>query len=104
MINSENYQKINEVSKMEDKHFELPIELWIKSLYDFSAAYTNKTNGLSSAEVIEALVPIYYAMIASFVSQTQNLDSHQAEEVINHQCTVFEKLKTYLIDSWALKG
>jgi glycosyltransferase involved in cell wall biosynthesis len=104
VLSEENYQKINEVSKMEDTHFELPIELWIKSLYDFAAAYTKQTNGLSAADIIEALVPIYYALIASFVRQTQNLDLHQAEEVINHQCTVFEKLKTYLIDTWASKG
>ena len=104
VLSAENYQKINEVSKMEDTHFELPIELWIKSLYDFAAAYTKQTNGLSTAEIIEALVPIYYATIASFVRQTQNLDSHQAEEVINQQCTIFEKLKTYLIDTWDSKG
>ena len=101
VLSSENYQKINEVSKMEDSHFELPLELWIKSLYDFAAAYTKQINGLSAAEVIDALVPIYYAMIASFVRQTRNLNSHQAEDVINQQCTVFEKLKTYLIDTWS---
>lgn len=104
VLSTENYQKIIEVSKLEDTHFELPIELWIKSLYDFAAAYTKQTNGLSTADIIEALVPIYYAIIASFVRQTQNLDSHQAEEVINQQCTVFEKLKPYLIDTWASKG
>jgi glycosyltransferase involved in cell wall biosynthesis len=101
VLSAENYQKVNEVAKMEDSHFELPIELWIKSLYDFATAYTKKTNGLSHDTIIEALVPIYYAIIASFVRQTQNLDSHQAEEAINQQCTVFEKLKTYLIDTWA---
>lgn len=101
VLSAENYQKIIEVSKLEDMHFELPSELWIKSLYDFATAYTNLTDGLSSTDVIQSLVPIYYAMIASFVRQTQNLDSHQAEEVITQQCTVFEKLKPYLIDTWA---
>ncbi len=104
VLTAENHQKIKEVLKMEGAHFELPIELWIKSLYDFAAAYTKQINGLSSSEIIEALVPIYYAMIASFVRQTQNMDSHQAEEVINQQCTVFEKLKPYLIDTWNSKG
>jgi glycosyltransferase involved in cell wall biosynthesis len=104
VLTAENHQKINEVLKMEGAHFELPIELWIKSLYDFAAAYTKQIDGLTSSEIIEALVPIYYAMIASFVRQTQNMDSHQAEEVINHQCTVFEKLKIYLIDTWNSKG
>ena len=45
-------------------------------------------------------MPIYYAKIASFVNKTINLDSNQAEEVINEQCTVFEKLKPYLLERW----
>jgi hypothetical protein len=86
---------------MDSVHFELPIELWVKSLYDFAFAYARNDNGLNADEVIESLVPIYYAMVASFVRKTQNLDSHQAEEVINEQCVVFEKLKPYLVNRWS---
>jgi hypothetical protein len=85
---------------MEVSHFELPVELWVKSLYDFSIAYKNRNGGFSSAEIIEALVPIYYAKIASFVNKTQNLDTSLAEETINQQCAVFEGLKPYLVDAW----
>jgi hypothetical protein len=55
---------------------------------------------MDQTEIIEALVPIYYAMTASFVRRTQNLDSHQAEEVITQQCSFFEKLKPYLVEHW----
>jgi hypothetical protein len=103
VLEAENYQKILEVAKMEPSHFELPIELWVRSLFDFAVAYRNLTDGLSSDQIIEALVPIYYAKIASFVSKTINLDSHQAEEVINDQCAVFEKLKPYLLERWTNK-
>ncbi len=101
ILNTDNYQKILEVEKLDNSHFELPIELWIRSLFDFATAHKNQTDGLSAAEIIEALVPIYYAMIASFVSKTHNLDSHQAEEVINQQCAVFEKMKDYLNNRWS---
>jgi hypothetical protein len=101
VLETENCNKMQEVAIMDSAHFELPIELWIKSLYDFAFAYTKLTDGLSTNEIIEALVPIYYAMTASFVRKTQNLDSHQAEEVINQQCGVFEKLKPYLVDHWS---
>ncbi len=104
VLEAENCQKICEVAKMDSSHFELPVDLWIKSLYDFALAYNKCTDGLSSGEVIEALVPIYYAMTASFVSKTQNLDSHQAEEVINQQCSAFETLKPYLINRWTSMG
>ncbi len=100
VLDNDNYQKLREVEKLDNAHFELPIELWIRTLFDFATAHKNKTDGLSAAEIIEALVPIYYAMIASFVSKTYNLDSHQAEEVINQQCSVFEKMKDYLNNRW----
>jgi hypothetical protein len=103
VLEAENYQKILEVAKMEPSQFELPIELWVRSLFDFAVAYRNLTDGLSSDQIIEALVPIYYAKIASFVSKTLNLDSNQAEEVINEQCAVFEKLKPYLLERWTKK-
>lgn len=100
ILEAENCQKIKEVAKMEDTHFELPDELWVKSLFDFVLAHKRKADGRDPGRVIEVLVPIYYARVASFVRKTQNLDSHQAEEVINQQCTVFEKLKPYLVSRW----
>jgi glycosyltransferase involved in cell wall biosynthesis len=103
VLDPENCKKIMEVAKMEETHFELPIELWVKSLFDFAAAYRLKTNGLKPGEVIEALVPLYYAKTASFVRKTQNLDTQQAEGVINEQCEVFEKMKPYLVNLWTSK-
>ncbi len=100
ILQNGNCQKIKEVVKMDDAHFELPSELWIKSLFDFAVAYKNLVDGLSTNDIIEALVPIYYAKTASFVKETLNLDSHQAEEIITNQCSVFEKLKPYLIEQW----
>lgn len=104
VLEPENFNKIQEVAKADVEYFEMPIELWIKSLYDFAFAYGNMIDGLKPDEVIEALVPIYYAKTASFVTKTQNLDSHQAEEVINQQCNAFEKLKSYLTNRWTSKG
>jgi glycosyltransferase involved in cell wall biosynthesis len=100
VMEEENCEKIKEVAKMENSHFELPNELWIKSLFDFILAFRKQPEGLDHDEIIEALVPLYYAKVASFVRKTQNLDSHQAEEVIKEQCSTFEKLKPYLISRW----
>jgi len=103
VLEPENCHKIQEVAKMEYSHFELPIELWVKSVYDFALAYKMRTDELSAAAIIEALVPIYFAITASFVSKTQDLSSNQAEEIINQQCAVFESLKPYLLNRWASK-
>jgi len=104
VLEAENCRKICEVARMDSAHFELPVDLWIKSLYDFAVGYNKRTDGLTPGQVIEALVPVYYAVTASFVRRTQNLDSRQAEEVINQQCSAFETLKPYLINRWTSTG
>ncbi len=100
ILEEENFQKIQEVSRMEDAYFELPVELWVKVLFDFAVAHRNVANGRSPHEIIEAFVPVYYAKTATFVKKTENLDTHQAEEVIKEQCTTFEQMKSYLIERW----
>jgi len=100
VLGEENCRKLEEVSRMEPQLFEMPVDLWIKSLFDFALAYNLRVDGLKPEQVIETLVPVYYAITASFVRRTQNLDSHQAEEVITNQCSFFEKLKPYLVERW----
>lgn len=100
VLGEENCRKLEEVSRMDAQQFEMPVDLWIKSLYDFALAYNLRVDGLKPEQIIESLVPVYYAITASFVRKTQNLDSHQAEEVITNQCSFFEKLKPYLVERW----
>ncbi|RJR18759.1 MAG: glycosyl transferase family 2 [Nitrospiraceae bacterium] len=102
VLSPENLQKVEEIAGMDHALFELPEEIWIKSLFDFAIAYTKSPGGLGPDDVIEALVPLYYAKVASFVRKTINLDSHQAEEIINQQRYIFEKLKPYLAERWGL--
>ncbi len=104
ILKPENLHKIQEVARMNKSHFELPAELWVKSVYDFAVAYKNRAEELSATTIIEALLPIYFAMTASFVSKTEHLNSHQTEENINQLCINFENLKPYLVSSWTSNG
>ncbi len=100
VLENENCAKLKEVSEMDPDKFEMPADLWIKCLYDFAVAYNLRTDSLDAGRIIEALVPIYYATTASFISRTQNLDCHQAEEIITQQCAFFEKMKPYIVERW----
>lgn len=92
------FNKIMEVSRVRDRYFELPFEIWVKSVYDFAAGFDRSL--APGEELLRALVPIYYAAVASFVEKTERMDSRQAEELINEQCAIFEELKPYLIQRW----
>ncbi len=104
ILESENCFKIHEVAKLGNSDFELPVDLWVKSVYDFAVAYKRRPDELNASAIIGSLVPIYFAMTASFVIKTQLLKSQQAEEIISQQCVIFENLKPYLVSRWPFEG
>jgi glycosyltransferase involved in cell wall biosynthesis len=93
-----NYYKLMEVCEEQDRYFELPFEVWVKSIYDFAVAYPAYEGNPET--ILAALLPIYYAAVASFVVKTKEMDNRRVEELINRQCETFENLKPYLIQRW----
>lgn len=98
ILEPENYYKVMEVYEKPDRYFELPFEVWVKSIYDFSVAYSAYEENPET--IVTALLPIYYAAVASFVVKTKEMDNRRVEELINRQCETFEDLKPYLIQRW----
>ncbi|MFY9398372.1 MAG: glycosyl transferase, partial [Desulfomonilia bacterium] len=98
IFSSENLQKVREVASLSMEHFEMPVTVWAKILFDFALAYHNKL--LESTRVIEVLIPLYYGMTLSFVNKTQGMSIQQAEEFLEDMCLIFEQTKPYLRDRW----
>ena len=46
------------------------------------------------------MVPLYMARVASFVNRTKEMDSTEAEALVDEQAALFEKDKDYLIEVW----
>ncbi|GAG72838.1 unnamed protein product, partial [marine sediment metagenome] len=51
-------------------------------------------------QLLESLIPIYFGRTASFVVETKDMPTYEAEEVIERLCDKFEKLKPYLLERW----
>jgi glycosyltransferase involved in cell wall biosynthesis len=98
IMEPENYHKILEVSEIHDRYFELPFEVWVKSVYDFAAAFHKQPD--SRNRILRALLPLYYAVVASFAEKTKQMDSRSVEALINRQCIIYEDLKPYLTEHW----
>ncbi|HRR68800.1 MAG TPA: glycosyltransferase [Desulfomonilia bacterium] len=94
----ENLQKVREIASLSLDHFEMPVTVWAKILFDFALAYHKQT--LERSRVIEVLIPLYYGMTLSFVNKTQGMSIQQAEEFLEDMCLVFEQTKPYIIDRW----
>jgi glycosyltransferase involved in cell wall biosynthesis len=98
IFSAENLQKIREIASLSIDHFEMPVPVWAKVLFDFALNYYN--NKVDRTKAIEVLIPLYYGMTLSFVNKTEGMSIQQAEEFLEDMCLVFEQTKPYIIDRW----
>jgi len=98
IFSSENLQKIREIASLSIDHFEMPVTVWSKVLFDFAKSYHHNT--VDKTMAIEVLIPLYYGMTLSFVNKTEGMSIQQAEEFLEDMCLVFEQTKPYIIDRW----
>jgi glucosylglycerate synthase len=71
---------------------------WARIVYDFLVA--SKQRPSETQRYVGALVPLYFARVASFIEEARDLDTQTAEALVERQAAVFEKLKPELISRW----
>ncbi|MGB4268936.1 MAG: glycosyltransferase [Spirochaetota bacterium] len=102
MFSHEVFSILSESAKMDIANFNLPVETWVKTVYELSAIY--HTWQINKVRLINLMVPLYFGRIASFINETITMNSFEAEEVVEKQARVFEEYKPYLIKMWHLQG
>jgi hypothetical protein len=83
-----------------NQNFHLSSETWTKIVYDFAVAYN--FSSLEKERILEALIPFYFARIASFAEETHFLSSSLTESLIEGYAEIFEKEKKYLKKRWSI--
>ncbi|KIX14822.1 glycosyltransferase [Dethiosulfatarculus sandiegensis] len=87
--------------KKGQKSFHLPTEAWVQILYELAATFHSwKQNRM---QLLDVVTPLYHARVASFVRQTLEMSSAQAEELVEEQALIFEQNKDYLLNQWSAK-
>jgi hypothetical protein len=71
---------------------------WARIVYDFLVA--SKKRPTETQRYVGALVPLYFARVASFIEDAKDLDTEKAEALVERQAAVFETLKPELISRW----
>jgi glucosylglycerate synthase len=98
LFSSENLQKIREIASLDIDHFEMPLPVWARILFDCAIGYHKKVKDRS--RIIEGMIPLYYGKTLSFANKTEGMSNQQAEEYLEEMCLVFEQSKPYLIYRW----
>ena len=83
-----------------DREFRYPDELWVKTIYEFAAAYHRSV--INRDHLLQALTPLYRGRVSSLVLESGRADPAKLEQRFELLGQEFEKWKPYLIDRWTM--
>jgi hypothetical protein len=96
------FSGIQRAAELESKQFHLPTDTWVQILYELAATFHSwKVN---RNKLVDLVTPLYYARVASFIRQTWEMSSQDAEALVEEQALEFEEHKDYLIKVWEEKS
>ena len=98
MLSPENWEEVQKLKKINCEKFYFPSDVWAHMLFDFAVAYRGPD--CDRVELLNALMPFYFARTLSFVNKTRDMDSNEAEVYMENISRVFEEEKYYLVQRW----
>jgi hypothetical protein len=102
IFSEDSFGQISKTAKMKSKEFRLPTDSWVKILYELAATYHLWT--VNRDKLLDTMTPLYFARVASFVRQSWDMSSQEAEALVEEQAMKFEEQKDYLIRVWDKKS
>ncbi len=98
ILSESSFKQVTKIYKMDAKSFYLPTDSWVKMLYELAATY--HLWSVNRNKLLDMMTPLYFARVASFVKQSWDMSSAEAETLVEEQAMKFEKQKDYLIKVW----
>ncbi len=89
------FNKLQEICGLGLQHFSLPSQTWARILFDTAAAY-KESKPEERLGLLDALLPLYFGKVLTFVKKTERMSIQQAEEYVENECMIFEENKPYL--------
>ncbi|UCD72188.1 MAG: glycosyltransferase [Syntrophobacterales bacterium] len=96
------FEEIRKAAHLRSRKFRLPIDTWIQILYELATTFHTWTANRN--KLIDLMTPLYYARVASFVRQSWEMSSEEAEALVEEQAQSFEEHKDYLVTVWDEKS
>jgi hypothetical protein len=98
MIEEQDMATIKDLAHRGPADMYLPIETWVRIVYRYANAFHSTPR--QRMKVLNTMIPLYYARVASLVNELRDKDTAQAEALFHEQARVFEDMKDYLIQIW----
>jgi glycosyltransferase involved in cell wall biosynthesis len=93
------YSKIARTTDSSDVDFNIPTETWTKIVYSFATGFKD----WSSAErekLLDALRILWMGRIAAFGKETAELDTTEAEKLVQTEAETFHKMRPTLLNNY----
>ncbi len=91
-------REIEQAADLPAERFHLQVQTWVKLVYELAAKYHHLQE--HRMKLLGIMTPLYLGRVASFINDTRDMSSQEAEEVVQEQAQVFEELKPYLVKVW----
>ena len=96
------YEGIRKAARMGPRRFHVSTDTWVRILYELAATF--HVWSVNRYKLIDLMTPLYYARVASFVRESLEMSSQEAEGLVEEQAEKFEKYKNYLVEVWDQKS
>ncbi len=99
ILEEDDFKIIQNLYKLENpEDFILPIETWVRIVYRYAVTFHKAPR--QEFKLLNTMIPLYNARVASLVNELKDKTTDEAEEYYELQAEYFEKLKGYLIKLW----
>jgi glycosyltransferase involved in cell wall biosynthesis len=102
IFTEESFEEIKKAAELKPEEFYLSTNAWVKILYQLAATFHQWT--INRNKLLDVMTPLYFARVASFVRQSREMSSLEAEALVEDQAVKFEEQKGYLIKVWEEKS
>ena len=92
------FDAISRSTQINSSEFHLSTTTWIQILYEIAATY--HLWNVNRNQLLDLTTPLYFARVASFVLQSWDMSSAEAEVLVEEQAVKFEEQKDYLVKVW----
>jgi glycosyltransferase involved in cell wall biosynthesis len=99
---AECYNEIKKTAKMDSEEFHISTSAWVQILYELASTY--HLWEVNRNKLLDLMTPLYFARVASFVRQSWEMSTAEAEALVEDQAVKFEEQKEYLIRVWNEKS
>ena len=97
IIEEEDFATVKKLAMVRNlKNFNLPTETWVRIVYRYAAYFCKAKR--QRFKILDTLIPLYNARVASLILILQEKNQAEAEEFYDSQAMVFESMRDYLIE------